>query len=360
VAAFLYFAGSLQIRTQGFAYPLFAGTLWLLAGAAGNQHRRRVYLVFPLLVLWANLHGSASLGAGLAVLYGVCLLVEDLRSARPRHVSRRSLAFMVGPPLCLLATPYGISGLGYYRETILNPAFKALVIEWRPVTSFAILAVPFFAAALATLWGLGRSWRRTRVFEAVALLVLIAAAISAARNITWFALAVIMLLPPMIGKAVGASPAAPRRVRFNLALTGTSVIFLLGSLVSVAVKPSSWFERNYDARALTRVTAEVHRDPDMRIYASGRFADWLLWHEPSLAGHLAYDSRLELLTSGQLRELADLTATGASRTHDFLAGYRLLVLETPTRSSRVLLEEPGTHVILRGDNVAVASRSVTR
>jgi MFS family permease len=355
--AFLYFAGSVEIRTQGFAYPLFVGTLWLLSSEIRVPGRRRVYWVFPLLILWANLHGSASLGAGLAALYGVSLLVEDLRSGRPWHVRGRGLAFVIGAPLCLLVTPYGISGLTYYRETLLNPAFKTLVVEWQPVTAFAVLAIPFFVAAFATVWVLGYTRGRARLFEALTLLALIAAAVAAVRNITWFALALIMLLPSTLGTVVAARPAAPRRRRLNLAMVGASAILLLAALVTVATKPSSWFERGYDPRALAQVAAVVHRQPGVRIYAAGHFADWLVWHDPSLAGHIAYDSRLELLTGKQLRELADLTEIRAPGAHNILTGYGLLVLETPGRTSQLLLDQPGTHVIVRGHGVAVATRS---
>jgi hypothetical protein len=357
VAAFLYFAASFQIRTQGFAYPLFVATLWLLAAAARAPSGRRVYLVFPLLVLWGNLHGSASLGAGLVVLYGVSLLVEDLRAGWPWRVRGRGLAFMIGAPLCLLITPYGISGVTYYRETLMNPAFKALVTEWQPVTSIYILAVPFFVAAFATVWVLGHSRGRARLFEALTLLVLIAGAISAVRNVTWFALAVIMLLPSTLSTIFAQRAPAARRRRLNLTLVGASAIFLLASLITVATKPSAWFEGGYDARALGQVAAVIDRQPGVRIYADGHFADWLLWHDPSLAGHVAYDSRLELLTSTQLRELADLTEIRAPGARDLLAGYGLLVLETPDRASQLLLDQPGTHVILRGHSVAVATRS---
>ena len=357
VAAFLYFAGSFQIRTQGFAYPLFVGTLWLLATEVRTPSRRRVYLVFPLLILWANLHGSASLGAGIAVLYGMSLLVEDLRAGRPWRVRGRGFAFIIGAPLCLLITPYAISGLTYYRETLMNPAFKTLVIEWQPVTSFTILAVPFFAGAFATVWVLGHSRSRVRLFEALTLLVLIAAAISAVRNITWFALAVIMLLPSTVSAIVAPRPPAPRRRRLNLTLVGATAVFLLVSLTTVATKPSSWFERSYDARALSQVAAVIHRHPDVRIFADGHFADWLLWHDPALAGRIAYDSRLELLTATQLRGLAELTEIRAPHTRDLLAGYGLLVLDTTDRGSQRLLDQPGTDVILRGHGVAVATRS---
>jgi hypothetical protein len=355
--ALLYFAGAVEIRTQGFAYPLFVGTLWLLASEIRAPSRRRVYLVFPLLILWGNLHGSAILGAGLAALCGLSLLVESHRTGPPWHVRGRGLALLVGAPLCLLVTPYGISGLTYYRETLLNPAFKTLVLEWQPVTSFTIVAVPFFIAAFATVWALGQSRGRAKLFEVLTLLVLIAAAISAVRNITWFALAVIMLLPSALGKIVAPRPPAPRRRRLNLTLVGASAVFLFAALSTVATEPSSWFESGYDARALGQVAAVVHRQPGVRIYADGHFADWLLWHDPSLTGQIAYDSRFELLTSTQLRELADLTEIRAPGAHNLLAGYGLLVLETPGRASQLLLDQPGTHVIVRGHGVAVATRS---
>src|SRR6266545_3787724 len=43
---------------------------WLLATDA-RMPSRRVFLVLPILALWANVHGSAVLGAGLVVLWGV-------------------------------------------------------------------------------------------------------------------------------------------------------------------------------------------------------------------------------------------------------------------------------------------------
>jgi hypothetical protein len=355
--ALLYFAGAVEIRTQGFAYPLFVGTLWLLASETRAPSRRRVYLVFPLLIVWGNLHGSASLGAGLAALFGASQLVEGLRRARPWRASRRGLAFMIGAPLCLLVTPYGISVLTYYRETLLNPAFKTLVVEWQPVTAFAVLAIPFFIAAFATAWVLWRGRGRANLFEALTLLVLIAAAILAVRNITWFALAAIMLLPSTLATIAARRPAAPRRRRLNLTLVGASAICLFAAMTTVATKPSSWFESGYDARALGQVAAAVRRQPGVRIYADGHFADWLLWHDPSLTGQIAYDSRFELLTSTQLRELTSVTAVRTPGARSILAGYGLLVLETPGRASRMLLDQPGTHVIVRGHGVTVATRS---
>ena len=61
----------------------------------------RTLLVLPLLVLWANLHGSVVLGAGLTVLLGIVELV------RSRRLAWMPVALVVLAPLCVLASPYG-------------------------------------------------------------------------------------------------------------------------------------------------------------------------------------------------------------------------------------------------------------
>ena len=86
------------IRAQSAALPLFAGVLWLLVDGYRNGIRRRTLLVLPLLVLWANLHGSVVLGAGLTVLLALAVLVRDRVSPRsvpgfsqaPRPFRRRA------------------------------------------------------------------------------------------------------------------------------------------------------------------------------------------------------------------------------------------------------------------------------
>ena len=53
---------ALQMRAQSFAPLLFVGLLWLLVSDS-QAPSRRVLLVLPLLVLWANIHGTVLLGA---------------------------------------------------------------------------------------------------------------------------------------------------------------------------------------------------------------------------------------------------------------------------------------------------------
>ena len=106
------------MRAQTAALPLFAGVLWLLVDASRRGARRRTLLVLPLLVIWANLHGSVVLGAGLAVLLGVVELVRGGGRWIP-------LALVVLSPLCVLASPYGWKLVAYYDLMLVDAPFAA-------------------------------------------------------------------------------------------------------------------------------------------------------------------------------------------------------------------------------------------
>lgn len=353
-AAFLYVAGSFELRTQGLAYPLFAAVLWLLAKEVRAPSRRRVYIVFPLLVVWANLHGSVTLGVGLAILYGVSLIVEDIRGNGLRRIRKRSLAFLFAPAICLLATPYGFSIISYYHETLLNPTFSQLIVEWRPVTSVFVLAVPCLGLAAGMIWMLGRSGRRTPLFDHLALVMLAAGAVFAVRNISWFGLAAAMLLPACLAGLVKDRRPAPRRPGVNRVLAALSLTAVAVAVVALAARPESWFERTYNHRTLASVEAIAKQQPRATFFADVRYSDWLLWHDPALAGRLAYDTRLELLTDRQLRAIAGLGEIVAPRQYNVLAPFTALVLDRSNAYTKLLLSQPGARVVARNSDAVIA------
>ena len=113
------------LRAQTAALPLFAGTLWLLVDASRRGIRNRTLIVLPLLVVWANLHGSVVLGAALTVLLGLVELV------RARKLEWRAAALVVLAPLCVLATPYGFDIVAYYDLMLVDAPFAEILREWQ-------------------------------------------------------------------------------------------------------------------------------------------------------------------------------------------------------------------------------------
>ncbi len=360
VGAFFYLATAVSIRTQGFAYPLFVGTLWLLALEA-RRPTRRAYLVFPMLILWANIHGSATLGAGIAAIYGLCVLAQRFGETRWRGLADlRGWAFVIVSPLCLLVTPYGLSVIAYYKATLFNSEFSKLVSEWQPVTAYMILAVPLLIVILGTIWTLGRSGRRTPAFDQIVLAVLALGAIDAVRNITWFGLAIVVLLPATITLVRAPKPAAPRRERVNLTLSLGAIALTVIMVAGTLAHPSSWFERTYPTRAVATVRQIMARQPGAKIFADVRFADWLVWHDPSLAGHIAYDTSFENLSLKQLQILNSLGAAPVPGQRDPLAQYSVLVLYPKNKSTnRILLWRTHAHVVLRTKRILIATKTAT-
>jgi hypothetical protein len=342
-----------QMRSQTFAFPLFVALVWLLASDS-RAPSRRVLLAVPLLAVWANVHGSAVLAAGLVALRGVTILLARHRGEQPRPRARA--AVLVAAPLCLVASPYGFSLVGYYRSLILNPAIGRYVDEWGPSTFPRDWAV--FALAGLTLWLTARS-RAANPFEKLALVTVLVSALVAGRNSVWFSLCVLVLLPSLVDEVWRVQRfEAPTRARPVVWLARANV-----ALVAVLSAGTVAFDRDpagaYPEQAAARVARAAAADPTLRVLASDRYADWLLWAEPALAGRLAYDVRFEMFTSAQFRQLAAFQARLGADWKRFADGYRLVVLD---RRANPQLEwafrrEPGAELLYGDDDVAVLLRS---
>jgi hypothetical protein len=351
-----------QFRTQSAAYLFFVAVLWLLA-ADSRSPSRRVFWVLPLLVVWSNVHGSVALGVGLAGLHGLLYGAGQLRrSDRARRWVARTLVLTAGPALCLLANPYGIELARYYLKRPSSSALGQVNLEWAPTTPSLTTAV-FYGLAFTSVWLLGRAGRRLTVFEKAAVVVMLTVAVYAGRGVVWFPLVAIVLLPAAVdGIAVlaGARP-APAAVRIHVAAAGLAVMLAASFLIASAVRPSSWYESHWSAAGVDAVGEAAAGDPEARVFASSRYADWLLWKRPELVGRLAFDTRLGMYSDDQLRALYRYR----NRIGDWkplLDGFAIVVLETDGEAGAIaeLDRERGTRIVFADDDVTILVRDAPR
>jgi hypothetical protein len=341
-----YWPGAAVMRPQSFAYPLFVAVLWLLLDDLRLQSRR-VYLVLPLLVLWANLHGSVIVGAALVSGYALLELAGSLWK-KPRTVRTRSLVLFVAPWLCMLASPYATSLPHYYR-TIFSSSFGTYVTEWAP-TTLTLVHAPIYLLALGGLWLLGRTRGTASLFEILAFVGLSLLAFDAIRNAVWLALISLVVLPRLMD-TLRAPAVEPRRMNRMLAIAMLAGVAL--ATVVVAFQPGSWFTKEQypvGAQNAAAAAAGTHG----RIFANERYADWLVFEHPQLAGRIAYDSRFELLTSRQLRSVTEFRNLVAGW-RSTVRGYSVLVLdkEDDAKPIRALLRARAARVVLRRGPVVV-------
>src|SRR5207302_207953 len=210
---------ALQMRTQDLGELAFVVVLSLLALDA-RKHSRRVFLVVPLLFVWANLHGSVVLGAGLVALRALLLVRRQL----PR-------------------------------------------------------ALALFAAAVVSP---------------------LVAPVTAIRNIVWFGLTALVLLPWLVDPLVGSLDF--RRFRgFVRPLAALTLASIVATAAYAASRPAGWYVREWPEAQSGQIAAAAGRTRS--VFADDRYADWLLWTEPQLRGRVAYDVRFELFSPKQLELL---------------------------------------------------------
>jgi hypothetical protein len=367
-------APSHEVRTQEFAMPLFVATTYLLASDSRSPSRR-VYWCLPMLALWANLHGSVTLGAALVALRGVTVAWERRHELlRSRRAWRRPLALIIGPCACLFATPYGPGIISYYRTMFFGSSVMHSITEWQPVTSVALIAVPFFFTAAVTLWWLGRTPSRLTLWEQLSLLVLAAGSIEVIRNVLFFGLFALLIVPLLVSGRLSQQADATRsrgrlsqqavsargRVAINGALLFLAVATLVIGSASALVKPSSWIELNYERTGVLNTVERVARaDPAIKVLSDVRFSDWLLWRDTALSGRVANDARWELLTASQMGKLESALDVIGPNWQRGARGYRLIVMDQRYDASAVqaFRSEPGSRVLYDEHDQLVILRS---
>ncbi len=333
----------MQFRPQALALPLFSLTLFLLTRDPFARRNSTLW-VLPVLCLWANLHGSAVLGALLVMVYSVQALVRGAG----RAAKTRALACLVLSAPALLVSPYAPSLPGYYRLMLVDPPFGREIREWHRTTPSGLTAIFFLLLAVALVLVATRR-RRLGFLDLLVLGLTLATALEAIRGIVWFGLACAAFLPALATRRPGTSRLEGRGAEL---LTWTAAAATLGAVVWLAARPATAYSTRFP-RAVADVVESRTTANHLLVYADDSSADWLLWRLPSLRGRIAYDVRFELLTKAQIARLVtwDRLDPGWRMTS---AGYSLVVADPEHVTALVATGK--WRRLVSGPRVAVAVR----
>jgi hypothetical protein len=305
----------------------------------------------PILLVWANAHGSVALGAFLTMILGG---IEIVRERRP---TLRSVLLVVVPPLLVLATPYGpLETARYYHLLLIDPPFGDNVTEWRWSDPAWDTLTFYLLAALALVLAV-RGRRRLHVFDLLALGLTLVGAVTAIRGIVWFAMTCCVLLPVAIGPALGRT-SAPGKPAVNRGIAALTALVVIAGVVFAFVRPGDAYLRKWPEGAVTAVRDEAAR-PGVQVLATSRHADWLLWRLPELRGRMAWDVRFEIYSPEDFERIVRFRGEQGPAWKAVADGYEVVVLETDEDPSHIadFLSEPGARTIYADDRVTVITRS---
>jgi hypothetical protein len=335
---------NISVRPQMFAWCLFAATAALLGAFRARQiHHHWLWLLPPLMIAWANLHGSFVLGLGLLMIT-CCGELGTVWLRRQQQLSRQELQQLITVTLLcslgIFVNPRGIGILTFVGDLVSNPAVQGWVGEWQPPDLLGVpgIVLPFLGALTALGW---RRSRRFNLTDALLLAVFGLLAAGAIRNVIWFG----MIAWPV---AVGAwrRNTATTRSRLRSGAHRPVILPLAASLVLavplVLVQPP--FKAGFAVAPVFAGMGHVvpdgvylgHDTPieaiawlkthplpaDARLFHDMRYGSYLLWAMPQV--RVCIDGRIELYSLAQweqyrrivanndaLAELARMNATHA-------------------------------------------------
>jgi hypothetical protein len=339
---------SAEVRAQTLVYPLFAVLAWmLLAGDGEPRWDRRALLVLPLLVLWANLHGSALLAVALAC-GGLGWRAVAAARRRDRAAARRYAALALASPAALAATPYGLDVFPYYRRLLGDPALHQ-VGEWQHV-SLSIVNAPFLLALAGTLALAAVAHRRGgRAPLALWALAAVLAGMGcyAVRNQVWFAFADGLLVAQLATGLRARRRAAerPRSPWLNVLLGGLLAAGTVGVAAALVTTSPARYDRLVSNAALRTTAAFAAAHPRATVLADDTTGTALLWLDPQLTGRVGYDARTEIYPPAAVARLARFVSGRGAPWAELTHGYDVIALSCRWRAAAcaAVRRLPGWH-----------------
>jgi hypothetical protein len=301
-----------SLRPQVLTLAMCAVTTWILV------RRRGVWLLPPLFLVWANLHGAVALGGVIVAAAWIAALLRDR--------SRLRTLTIVGA-LCLVAT--ALTPLGVHLWLEIPGSLERLraygVSEWQPPQLTRLAHLPFWIVGAAVL--LLAVFRRQRLESLPSLTLVIAAALLFAlatrseRNVPPF----LIVATPAIGSLLSLperrrAPGPARAGWLHAAALAACVLGGIGFIAHAWIAPLPRLGWSPLADSLV---AAIHSCPG-RLYNRYDEGGYLIWFMKDRKVFI--DNRqdpfpielvlahIEVERSGDYRELFDRYEIGCSLT----------------------------------------------
>lgn len=300
-----------------------------------EQNRTRgprvLWLIPPLFLLWANVHGGFTAGLFLLGLVAASfVIVRGLVGLAPGFASRLDEALLSWPAigrlilvaggaaLVTLVNPYGWRLYGEILDSLSNQFMLTSLQEWQPV-SLRTLAGRGYAVYLAGLGLAIAAWyRRIEPVRWMVWAVFLVLSLRHMRNIPFFLLVSLPLCVELLSGGLGQltsrlrlEVAHARRWLLAVAFAGGLFLVWLGPdhlqhVAQAGLHPSDYFKGTaYPIEAVQWV--REHRDRvGTRLYNDYAYGGFLLWWLPE--EKIFIDGRMPAWRIGDRRIFQDYVA----------------------------------------------------
>ena len=276
-------SGHFVARPHVFSYVLLG--IWMItlldAYDDDNFSLPSLFILAPLMILWANLHGSFTFGLALLYVFASFCIYQNV--VQKNYAKCWRLLFIASAvTVCALITPYGISPA---FETIklldMKATLGSVIGEWRqPIFQLLSLNLIYLIIILAAIAGLGIRLRGPRlvVFSLITVLGL-----SHIRGLVMFFILVPIILarpaarcawylvPQLSGTKTSETDQASDPV---LSFLQRRSFAILASCMAVAVLITGWTWWREDIVPSKAITPKAAIDFVQRTNIAGNVFNW--------------------------------------------------------------------------------------
>ena len=256
-------------RPHLLVLPLLA--LWTVQLMHARERGRTPPLwLLPVMVLWANLHGSFLFGLALLAPFAAEALIEP--NADRLKVIRGWGLFGLAAVCAAMITPHGPAGL-IYPVKLMSMTRLQDIVEWKS-TDFGHLTT-FELALMTSLFVLLYRGVKVPLLRLATVLGLLHLTLHETRHQMVLATVAVLLLAEPLGQALGGPPEGSSE-RFSPALRKGLLAALALALVGVAgarfLVPATLTEGTVaPMKALAHVPQDLQRQPVLNEYGMGGF-----------------------------------------------------------------------------------------
>lgn len=260
-AAVSYFAG---VRTVTWSALFFV----VLIKIVSQKSSRLLFVLPPFFALWANIHGSFTLGLLFLVF---CSVVQ--KSWRLGMVTIVSAA-------ATLLNPYGIRLYEEVVEILTDTNLHGTIAEWHSFT-LPVLVIPYLVA-----WGFGlawqlfeeekwRDWRTYISFD----FILLAMSVSSQRNYVLFVVGTIPSTVERFSPIIARLKEAPASTNRLVERVSAATVLLSVILFGVITYHNYHFNREYNYPS-QEVAYLAEHPCDGNIFNAYNYGGYLIWKLP--------------------------------------------------------------------------------
>lgn len=293
------------IRPQTIALFLTGAFLYILDRYRRGGNWRILLLLLPVMLIWANAHGSFALGPVLIMIYLVGGILERFLRWNDENLpgpakSLPLLGILLACIAVIAVNPNGFEIFPYPFQTLTSRVIQTNIQEWQPPNFHALAVQPFLWMLVTTFGALAVSRKRVGVVETILLVGFTFASLRAARQISiWVLVAapvlaaalldVLTLIPWKLKLDFNEHPPRPIQILNAIILVVIALVVFV-RLTGTALDQDRAEREFYPVAAVEWLQQQGKRGPIFNLYDWGGYLIWKLYP----AEHVFIDGRSDL------------------------------------------------------------------